>query len=51
MSTIEFISATSRQFYFYNSLILVLNPEKHFEIATIDKFQLDLKKNYRDAGK
>ena len=41
---------TSRKFYFQNILILAPDSEKRFEIAAIDKVQLDLKNNDRDIG-
>ena len=34
--------------HFKNILILALNSEKRFEIATFDQFQLYLKSNDRD---
>ena len=39
---------TSRKLYSCSILILALNSEKHLEIATIDKFQLDMKNNDGD---
>ena len=36
--------------HFKNISFLALNPEKPFEIATIDQFQLDLKINDLDVG-
>jgi len=41
--SIEFVIVTSRTRSLLTNLILALNSGRHFDIETIDKFQLDVK--------